>query len=220
MPSQPSIKIQNALYVSNLEGDFRLQACLAAHASLMDRENVPRHYIKLNDDMTRRKWSNVITSCLRTNSREIYQATVTLVRGLGITKDCREVTHTEKLASLSAIEDIILDGWGVGKIHYEMARFTPFTSEDIGLLLDPKQTPWSAEICFLFKRLKLRAEHQERFCAENSEIDHENSHCTYAQVYRQKLELDWQNFWLSNANYIDDSEDRLISAITILKKSS
>ena len=218
MPNPLPLKIETALCATNRKGDERLHACLAAHACLLNRENIPRHFLKSEQDATHREWADTTNACLHSNHTETSQATIAITRSLGITQECRFATRAERVAAIITIEEIVFDGWGLGHIHYEMARFTPFTTEDISLFFDHGQDGWSTDAHYLLDCLRLRSTHKARILSEYKSLLTDHDRSSYAKAYRKKIDTEWQKFWLSSTCYKDDAENRLISTLTMLKE--
>ena len=217
MPDITSLQIETALYAADLNDSDRLSACLAAHACLMNRNEVPRCFLRPDADMRLKDWNHAIRCCLLSLPSQVAIETASTLRYLGIESDCSEVTCAERIISISTVEGIIFDGWGEGSVHYEMARMTPFTVDDILLRVSVLQTAWDAESRHFFDCMRRRSAHQARIRAEHHESEISSLQCGYERVLRRKVEAEWQKYWLSHKHYQEDTDAQFISTLTILK---
>lgn len=190
-------------------------ALMCIHATLSQRENIPRIYIPLSmpvDSEEKQTWIwDSVVACLFSDHKAIYNWTVASLKLLHISnKEIIYLSNDERLKSLNLIEENLENNIGCGKIYYETSRFTPFCDDDIyEILLLEESTPMTIWQSSLFQRLKERAIDKIKCHHKHANLlQNMNLRCDcdmFHNVYKFKLEQVWQSSWLNLENYKIDS---------------
>ena len=195
------------------------ETLLAIHAILRKRATIPRLFLS-NDilyHMTPGTLLRTAAPCLTHSIESIELATCRLATEAGICPllidrlDQRAQTNLTK-----AIEDLIESRCGPGVLHYEYARFTPFTREDIAARLLQYEN-WRDEENLLVQHLIARTTQKVQCIQEYMRLATERQMSeTFDSVYKAKVDTLWQNTWLSHTRYIVPSNDeRMIRSLVL-----
>jgi hypothetical protein len=211
--------IEEKLYHTNFRTeDSRLRCYLSVHATLLRNKEVPRAYIPniLNSEQ---QGCSLIGQLLHSDINKIVEETNKDLALIHIsTKSIQDLKHDDKNELLSMLENLLLDGWGSGKVHYEYLRIMP--SNNCELTKWISHQPFSNETCsFLKTVLKKRLIDskilQEEF-DQNFPPGNRNYHPTIlSKSFQLLLEKQWKNNWAHHSNYLLPNEKSFSNLLLI-----
>ncbi len=197
--------IEDKLYHTNFKTEHaRISAYLAVHATLLRNKEVPRVYVQ-NKSHDFDSVNSILDEIIFNDLNHVVENTNKNLAILGIsTKSINDLSHENKTELISLIEDLLLNGWGSGKIHYEYLRIYP--TKNCELL------NWIEKIEFnneeLFKLIKILRKRQSDSVIFQLEQDKFFSpgfrryHPTVlSKSYQLLIEKQWKNNWAHHSNY-------------------
>jgi len=209
--------IQDKLYLNKIsDKSIRLKAYLAVHATILRNKEVPRTYFinKSNESFYKS-----LTDTLHSDINTIASQTNHHLELIGIsTKQLNELTHCEKSEILSVVEDLILNGYGPGYIHYEYLRITP--DYKCGLLpLFDKFKFNEDSYSFLKSILEKRASKSLEFKKDLNTSFPEGQRIYHPTIlsksYQLLLEKQWRENWSHHSNYMPPFDKSLSNLVFI-----
>lgn len=212
--------LEQKLFHANFASEsHRMQSYLAVHATLLKQKEIPRVYIK-NNNNNLEYIQEIVNQIFLSDINKIVENTNKYLLSLQIsTKSLNELKHEEKSELVSLIEDLLLNGWGSGEIHYEYLRVYP--REHCGI------SKWLQKLDVIDEKLlslkKILSARQEDFSIHQKEINEIFSpgfrryHPTIlSRSYELLIEKQWKNKWAHNSNYFVD-DNRSVSNLLLLE---
>ena len=170
---------------------------------LRDKE-VPRAYIQ-NISHTYESVNKILNDVIFNELNHVVENTNKHLALIGVsTKSLTDLSHDDKAELISSIEDLLLNGWGSGTIHYEYPRIYPV--ESCGLLKWIESTKVNNEKLFkLIEILRKRQYDLSIFSNEQDKIfspGFRRYHPTVlSKSYQLLIEKQWKNNWAHHSNY-------------------
>lgn len=212
--------IEDKLYHSNFKSeDLRLKSYLAVHATLLKSKEIPRVFIP-SGSVSQQKAEDILNNVLYSDVCLLTEATNKHLASLNIsTKSIHELNSDEKNELLSLVEDLIFNGWGSGKVHYEYLRIAPYNSCEL--------LKWINAHCKDLEHFQGLIETLEKREAESITFQNEMNkyfspgnrryHPTVlAKSYQLLIEKQWRNNWTHQNNYLFDGE-RSVTNLLLLE---
>ena len=194
------------LHPQNAQAD-RLELCLCIHAALKNRLEIPRVYLPAQS-------SEALKKCILANIAETRKSTIGFLGEAGLAVSWfRSLSPHETSSAIVLIEGIIADFYGEGDVHYEVARFTPFSEEDVATM------PLIRMDDHLTLKLNQRSLSKTHFIQKFKEFTKTSrANCTpiFSAVVRDKANQRWQDCWMSENAYADVTrQERIIGKLGI-----
>ena len=125
--------LEEKLYRANFSSEHsRQQAYLAVHATLFKNKQTPRIYVP-DKPLDEKSFENILAHLLLCDIDNLIEDTNKYLTKLGTsTKTLLSLNNADKEELVELIEDLLLNGWGQGKILYDHLRVVP--NEDCELL--------------------------------------------------------------------------------------
>jgi hypothetical protein len=212
-------KIETKLFLTNFKSeDLRKKTILAVHATLLRNKEVPRTYIP-NTIETKSFACNIVNDALLSDINHIVEDTNKLLATIDVsTKSITSLSSEDKNELLSILEDLLLNGWGSGSVHYEYLRIMPQGS--CGLLNWLKKLKFEDDNCtvlknILSKRLQdslVLSAHVDTLFSPGQRRYHQS---ILMKSYNYLIEKQWKNNWSHQNNYLNDDFKKLSSLILI-----
>ncbi len=209
--------IEDKLYQSNFKSEqVRLQTYLAVHATLTRNKEVPRIYIR-NIDYNFESIRLLLKEIIFNDINHVVEDTNKHLAILGVsTKALTSLSHDEKNEIISSLEDLLLNGWGSGKVHYEYPRIYPVEScELLNWIL--KLNINDDRLFSLIDILKKRQGDLLNFRNEQDKVfspGYRRFHPTIlSKSYQLLIEKQWKNNWAHHSNYDDLNHDSIPSLV-------
>lgn len=216
--------IEEKLYKANYKTeDNRQQAYLSIHATLSKNKEVPRVFIP-EGQVSNEIFETVLAHLLLSDTSTIVETTNKYMNSLHIsTKQINSLTLEEKEELLSLIDDLLLNGWGKGRIFYEKMRLSP--KSDCNLLKWIKSQEISNEdkylnlINKLELRLKQGIENTENLNKVFSNGERRYNPTILSKSYELVLEKIWRVSWNQHTNYLVMlDEEELLSKLIFIEE--
>lgn len=211
--------IEDKLYHTNFKSEqIRLNTYLSVHATLLRNKEVPRAYIqniKHNFDSI----NSILNDVIFNELNHVVENTNKHLAIIGVsTKSLTELSHDDKTELLSSIEDLLLNGWGSGIIHYEYPRIYPV--ENCGLLNWIESLNAKDEHIFkIVEILRKRQFDSSNFSNEQDKIfspGFRRYHPTVlSKSYQLLIEKQWKNNWAHHTNYDVTNNNSLPSLVIV-----
>jgi len=209
-------KLEDKLFQANFKSEeSRLNAYLSVHATLFKYKDVPRIYIPHQSPDINKILSHVLYSDLN----HITENTNKSLNALGLsTKSIQDLCHDDKTELLASIEDLLLNGWGSGKIHYEFLRIFP--KEKCDLL------EWLSSLNVNDDKLNLLksilSKRKNDAISATNDLDTTFSpgfrryHPTIlSKSYQLLIEKQWKNNWAHQTNYFVNN--KLVESLLLIE---
>ena len=197
--------IEDKLYHTNFKSEqARINTYLSVHATLLRDKEVPRAYIQ-NISHTYDSINKILNDVIFNEINHVVENTNKHLALIGVsTKSLTDLSHDDKAELISSIEDLLLNGWGSGIIHYEYPRIYPI--ESCGLLKWIESTKVKNEKLFkLIEILRKRQYDLSIFSNEQDKIfspGFRRYHPTVlSKSYQLLIEKQWKNNWAHHSNY-------------------
>lgn len=197
--------IEDKLYQSNFKSEqVRLQTYLSVHATLTRNKEVPRAYV-LNKVYDFESIKLLFKEIIFNDINHVVEDTNKHLSILGVfTKSLTSLSQDEKSEIISSVEDLLLNGWGSGKIHYEYPRIYPV--KNCELLKWMLNLNINDERLFnLIEVLKKRQNDLSNFRDEQDKVfspGYRRFHPTIlSKSYQLLIEKQWKNNWAHHSNY-------------------
>jgi hypothetical protein len=197
--------IEDKLYHTNFKSEHtRLNTYLSVHATLLKNKEVPRVYIQ-NKDHDFESIAAVLDQIIFNDLNHVVENTNKHLAILGVsTKSLTDLSHDDKTELISLIEDLLLNGWGSGKIHYEYPRVYPLKNCELLRWIEILNI--NNEKLFKLKEiLRKRQSDSQIFQVEQDKIfssGFRRYHPTVlSKSYQLLIEKQWKNNWAHHSNY-------------------
>lgn len=197
--------IEDKLYHTNFKSEqIRLNTYLSVHATLLRNKEVPRAYIQ-NKIQNFDSINLILNEIIFNELNHVVENTNKHLALIGVsTKSLTDLSHDDKSELISSIEDLLLNGWGSGVIHYEYPRIYPVSN--CGLLNWIESIELHDEKIFkLIQILKKRHLDSLNFSNEQDKIfspGFRRYHPTVlSKSYQLLIEKQWKNNWAHHSNY-------------------
>lgn len=209
--------IENHLYRSEFadpQAD-RLTACLAVHAALLGRTDCPR-VLSASARGGLRQFSETVSSLLLTPLAEVSSQTALALTLVGLASaPLGDLPPCDRAKCLELVEDILDNGWGCRTVHYEMARLSPFTTEDVARSLDRFNLRGAgSQARYVAARLRKRTAEMEEYGARFptlSERRHQQHRWdTLRLAEARKAEEEWLELWAEPSAYVEPTREKKI----------
>ena len=175
-------------------------ALLAVHAILSQRPQVPRIYVPRDGFFT----DEMVQCCLLSSLEDWNAKTWASLKETDIFPHMlRELRPKQSRICREIIEAALFDLLGPGEIHYEMARFTPFTHEDCCRYIG--RFPLDASHV-IFRSLAARMTSRESYTNIHGDCSKIANRIEGpdAQLFilMEKIDREWQKSWKSELRYL------------------
>lgn len=189
------------------------------HSMCLNRECVPRVFIQEPIQFD----NGTLKLCLASNTEEFAASSNKTLHDFEFKRsDFLDKNDLEKTIIVEYVFQRIQDLFGWGIIHYEMARFTPFTKESCENYI----SHFVGEIDLqLTKSLANRLKSMEAY---TSKYPHFYKYSTtrphlidmLSSVMINKINTEWQKTWLVESRYIDVDSHDIIGGVLGNEQSS
>ena len=209
--------IEEKLYRANFSSEhLRQQAYLAVHATLLKNKQTPRVYVPENQ-LDEKTFDSILAHILLCDIDNLVEETNKFLTKLGTsTKTLLSLNNAEKEELIELIEDLLLNGWGKGKILYDHLRIVP---DEECTLLDylnsqhvSNQDKYSNILSILNKRKYESIESQNALNNVFTKGHRQYNPTILCKSYQMVLNKLWINNWASANNYkFSIGEDTILS---------
>lgn len=198
--------LEEKLYRTNFSSEHsRQQAYLAVHATLFKNKQTPRIYVP-DKSLDEKSVDNILAHLLLCDIDSLIEDTNKYLTKLGTsTKALLSLNNGDKEDLIELIEDLLLTGWGKGKILYDYLRVVP--NEDCELLNFIESQSISSNdryhniINILRKRKDDSIENQNALNNIFSKGYRKYNPTILCKSYQMVLNKIWVNNWASSNNY-------------------
>lgn len=216
--------IEQKLYRANFKSeDLRQQAYLAVHATISRNKEVSRAYV-LNKQHNESEFDKVLTHLLLTDHAKSVELTNKFILNLQIsTKQIFSLSADEKEELLAIVEDLLLNGWGKGKIYYEKLRLSPNNQCYLSCWMKDqsvsKLDKYSKLSLLLSKRIDDSQVYLDTLDKVFTSGNRRYNPSILSKSYELLLEKNWRNNWAHNSNYlILPEEEALLSNLVFMEE--
>ena len=216
--------LEEKLYRANFSSEHsRQQAYLAVHATLFKNKQTPRIYVP-DKPLDEKSLENILAHLLLCDIDNLIEDTNKYLTKLGTsTKTLLSLNNADKEELVELIEDLLLNGWGQGKILYDHLRVVP--NEDCELLNFIDSQPISTGDKYhkilntLRKRQDDSIENQNALNNIFSKGHRKYNPTILCKSYQMVLNKLWVNNWASPNNYkFSFDEDSILSSLVFTEE--
>ena len=216
--------LEEKLYRTNFSSEHsRQQAYLAVHATLFKNKQTPRIYVP-DKSLDEKSIDNILAHLLLCDIDSLIEDTNKYLTKLGTsTKAILSLSNSDKEDLIELIEDLLLNGWGNGKILYDHLRVVP--NEDCELLNFIESQSLSSNdryhkiLQILRKRKDDSIENQNALNNIFSKGYRKYNPTILCKSYQMVLNKIWVNSWASSNNYkFSFDEDSILSSLVFTEE--
>lgn len=178
-----------------------MECLLSVHSTVINRQNVPRIYlsnpVSFNNDALKQC---VFASCESTRKRTVE----CMIENAIMPYMLVGLSENAKKEIIEILHHQINENFESGLIHYEMGRFTPFTTELCTSYISKFTEPIDKNLLLvLARRMSSSDKYINKFPDINKQVNSSPQIVSaYSQSVYEKIGDEWQKSWLSEFNYM------------------
>lgn len=190
----------------------KIDELISVHSACLNREFVPRIFIPEPTTFN----NQVIQTCLTSSPGEVKQNTVIQLQSIELSdSDFSDKNDFERSVLAEQVLQRIYDGFGPGFIHYEMARFTPFTIEacesHISRFVGEIDLGLTKSIASRLKSMTGYMSKYPTFYKYSTTRPHLLDMLSLVMI--NKINIEWQKTWLLESRYKDFQSQDIIDGV-------